>query len=161
MGTIRHPEGYCEETLNDEQRKKTAEEWVGKHVTALLTPRARDPLTGLPLADYSGEIIQTAEDKTSYDWHPPMEYFPDPVDPRRDSFVDDLSHNDFNVSEDMAFTSIATQRAYRRCQIGNNIHHCCFTCFKYNPHWWKIPICRFCYKVEKVKNCETKVTEVE
>ncbi len=102
MGTIRHPEGYCEEMLTDEDRKKNAEEWVGKYVTALLTPRARDPLTGLPLADYSGEIIQTAEDETSYDWHPPMEYFPDPVDPRRDSFVDDLSHNDFNVSENMS-----------------------------------------------------------
>ena len=112
MGTIRHPEGYCEETCTDDERKKLAEEWVRKHVTALLTPRARDPLTGLPLADYSGEIIQTAEDETSYDWHPPMEYFPDPVDPRRDSFVDDLSHNDFNVSENMEFTSIATQRAY-------------------------------------------------
>ena len=43
MGTIRHPEGYCEETLTDEQRKKSAEEWVGKHVTALLTPRVLDP----------------------------------------------------------------------------------------------------------------------
>ena len=65
MGTILHPEGYCEETLTDEDRKKNAEEWVGKHVTALLTPRARDPMTGLPLADYSGEITQTAEDETS------------------------------------------------------------------------------------------------
>ena len=161
MGTIRHPEGYCEETFTDDQRKKLAEEWVRKHVTALLTPRARDPFTGLPLEDYPGEIIQTAEDETSYDWHPPMQYFPDPVDPRRDSFLDDLSHNDFNISEDMEFTSIETQRAYRRSQLGNNIHHCCFTCFKYNPHWWKQPICRFCYMVEKKENCETQVTVVE
>ena len=149
------------ETSTEDQRKEMAKEWVRRHVTAVLTPRASDPLTGLSLEDYSGELMQTTEDETSYHWHPSRDYFPDAVDPRRDSFVHDLSHMDFNVSERMEFASICTQRAYRRCQLANNIHHCCFTCFKYNPHWWKVQICRFCYEVAKIENCETQVTEVE
>jgi hypothetical protein len=106
MGTIRHPEGYCVETCSEDQRKEIAKDWVGRHTTAILTPRASDPLTGLSLEDYSGEAMQITEDETSYHWHPSRDYFPDSVDPRRDSFVHDLSHMDFNVSERMEFASI-------------------------------------------------------
>ena len=76
MGTIRHPEGYCVETCSEDQRKEMAKEWVGRHTTAILTPRASDPLTGLSLEDYSGEAMQITEDETSYHWHPSRDYFP-------------------------------------------------------------------------------------
>jgi hypothetical protein len=82
-----------------------------------------------------GEKILAEND---FNWNPSREYFSDESHPLRLPF--DPSWN-YGRSDDGLFLDINVQRHYRRLQIANQFHRCCFTCFKYcfkHDH-----VCRF------------------
>jgi len=95
---------------------------------------------------------QQVPDTTSFDWKPcncaetngenhrskDHSYFEDSEDPRRLPFNKFLNYK----RDNNGFHDHRVQNLYRNLQIANQIHSCCFTCFKYclNAH-----ICRFGY----------------
>jgi len=121
MGTI----------AGDKNDDESSIRWVQDHLTALLTPRPNDK-NGKVWKDHIHDQLETLHEEEDYLWHPSKDYFPDDDDPRRLSFVDDLSTFDFCLDQEHNFISPETQHAYRRWQLANQIHHCCFTCWKYN-----------------------------
>jgi hypothetical protein len=56
------------------------------------------------------------------------DYFDDSEDPRRLTFDATLNYNRLPNG---SFTDKRTQNLYRNLQIANQMHSCCFTCFKY------------------------------
>lgn len=78
--------------------------------------------------------------ESAYSWTPIPPYFHDSNDPRRDSFDPDLNYTRNDNGE---FDDIRVQIISRRLQLANQIHFCCFTCFKYCMD--DEQICRFCF----------------
>ena len=64
-----------------------------------------------------------------FDWKPPKNYFNDNSDPRRLRFDHKL---DYSMLPNGDFASVKVQTRYRQLQIANQLHECCFTCWKYN-----------------------------
>jgi len=139
-----HAMGTIIGDMNDEETSKS---WVKNHLTAILAPRPIDSTRG-PMKDHIEDLLENITGEDDYLWRPPREYFPDSDDPRRASFIRDLSSLNFCVDVNLNFTSHDTQRAYRRWQLSNQIHYCCFTCWKYNlPRDSLSGKCRFCMPV--------------
>jgi hypothetical protein len=136
-------------TLGDPNDEETAKDWVKEHITALLIPRPLDTLN-FPMKDHIYDNLETLNEELDYNWQPQKDYFPDHDDPRRVSFVHDFSGMDYCIDANMNFSDSETQRAYRRWQLANQVHHCCFTCWKYNlfkGNRSSIMKCRFCMPV--------------
>ena len=67
------------------------------------------------------------------------DYFDDAEDPRRLSFNPTF---DYSRHADGTFSDPRVQNLYRNLQIANQLHSCCFTCFKY---CLMTKVCRFGY----------------
>ena len=76
--------------------------------------------------------------ETDYNWNPDKDYFRDEYNPCRDNFDPSLN---YERSCNGDFLSAQVQQQYRRLQIANQFHRCCFTCFKYCHKHDKV--CRF------------------
>ena len=76
-------------------------------------------------------------------WQVGNDYQTDSGDPRRRRLD---STWDFSRDETGEFICNDFQRHYRRLQIANQMHRCCFTCWKYEAGGKKV--CRFCYPWE-------------
>ena len=97
-------------------------------------------------------ICSKATDETAFDWMPcncgasdvtvahgsKQEFFSDSEDPRRLPFDESLDY----TRDTRGFQDSRVQNLYRNLQIANQMHKCCFTCFKY---CFKNYICRFGY----------------
>ena len=94
-------------------------------------------------------------DSTSFTWKPcdcgsnprvnhnsEIIYYDDAEDPRRLPFDPNL---DYRRHTDGAFYDHRVQNLYRNLQIANQLHNCCFTCFKYSYRKGKDCPCRFGY----------------
>ena len=93
-------------------------------VSANLVTRVDDvDIEGSP-SEKSDKIL--LED--DFNWNPSRDYFSDNNHPLRLPF--DPSWN-YDRSDDGLFYDNNVQRHYRRLQIANQFHRCCFTCFKY------------------------------
>ena len=67
-------------------------------------------------------------DEKNFLWNPSRDYFSDEGHPSREPFHSAWDYfRDFNGE----FSDINVHRQYRRIQIANQFHRCCFTCFKY------------------------------
>ena len=116
-------------TIGDDNNDESAKKWVLQHLTAILTSRPTDE-EGEPVRDHVDDNLAFLHEENEYLWHPSKDYFPDYDDPRRLSFVDDLSEFNFCMDVENNFMCPKTQLAYRRWQLANQVHHCCFTCWK-------------------------------
>lgn len=107
-------------------------------VSARLVVRHGDDKNELPIDAIDQKNQLDEEEK--YNWLPKKEYITDGDDPRRDDFDPLL---DYERSESGDFNDPSVQTKFRRLQIANQMHDCCFTCFKYciGPD----KICRFCF----------------
>ena len=111
---------------------ETDEEQISNTVTACLEERPINCNKDLEFLDAEQQGIYSSTE-LDYFWTPPFDhkhatsnYFQDNNDPRRDSFNPDLDYSRSDI-----FSSSETQSIYRRLQLANQIHQCCFTCFKY------------------------------
>ena len=92
--------------------------------------------------DIEGNDIQQINEKMldemNFNWNPSRDYFSDEGHPSREPF-----HSAWNYFRDFGgeFSDINVQRHYRRIQIANQFHRCCFTCFKYC--FKHLEVCRF------------------
>jgi len=130
-------------TIDDHNDDEAAKKWVQQHLTAMLTTRPSDE-DGHLMRDHIDDNFATLLEEADYHWHPSKDYFPDCDDPRRLSFTDDLSKLNYCMDANDNFTCPKTQIAYRRWQLANQVHHCCFTCWKYNAGKNKRTFCRRC-----------------
>ncbi len=101
-------------------------------VTACLVERPIKCNKDLEFLDAEQQEIYSSTE-LDYFWTPPYDhkhtmnnYFQDNNDPRRDSFNPDLDYSRSDV-----ISSSETQSIYRRLQLANQMHRCCFTYFKY------------------------------
>lgn len=71
-------------------------------------------------------------DVDDFNFNVSADHFADDEDPRRFRFNKDLDYNQ-EVDEDgnINFASEAVQTLHRNWQLSNQMHRCCFTCFKY------------------------------
>lgn len=111
---------------------------VKKTVTAKLINRHNTDDNELP--EQINDRNQRLSEETQYNWAPHKLYFDDTVDPRRLNFNPILNYyrNDQGYFADGFVQSLS-----RRLQLANQIHRCCFTCFKYCKD--ADNICRFCF----------------
>ena len=108
--------------LIEDQNK--VKKYVKRIVSANLVSRIGDvDITG-PYSERSD--IMLAEN--DFNWNPSRDYFSYECHPLRVPF--DPSRN-YERSDDGLFADVNVQRHYRRLQIANQFHRCCFTCFKY------------------------------
>ena len=121
---------FFDET-DEEQISKVAK-IVDNTVTACLVERPINCNKDLEFLDAEQQAIHSSTE-LDYFWTPPFDhkhatnnYFQDNDDPRRDSFNPDLDYSRSDV-----FSSSETQSIYRRLQLANQMHRCCFTCYKY------------------------------
>ena len=86
--------------------------------------------------DFEKHEKLTAE--SNFNWNPSREYFKDECHPSREPFN---SSWNFERNSDGVFSDENVQSHYRRIQVANQFHRCCFTCFKYcHKH---DEVCRF------------------
>ena len=111
---------------------------IKKTITAKLIER--HPLDTNDLPTGVTDQLQRRREEANYDWTPHTQYFADQSDPRRDPFDHTLNYNRSISGE---YADIAVQIRCRRLQIANQIHRCCFTCFKYCKD--ANNVCRFCF----------------
>lgn len=86
----------------------------------------------------SSEISEKISYENDFHWNPSRDYFKDATNPLRHPFN---SSWNYERSDDGIFSDINVQRHYRRLQIANQFHRCCFTCFKYC--YQHDQVCRF------------------
>ena len=113
-------------------------ELLKKTVTAKLIPRHTSDTNDLP--DEICDHEQRIREEKQYNWTPHADYFEDANDPRRKSFDPLLNYSRTLLGN---YVDPIVQACSRRLQIANQIHRCCFTCFKYCPAEGKV--CRFCF----------------
>ena len=90
---------------------------------------------------WEDEVIK----ENGFDWNPHKEYFRDEVDPRRirlDKYLDYNCKTD--VYGNVTFNSNQVHWRFRRLIIANQMHRCCFTCWKYINEGQAL-ICRFAF----------------
>ena len=116
----------------DEEQISKIAKIVDNTVTACLVERPINCNKDLEFLDTEQQEISSSAELDYY-WTPPFDnrhamnnYFQDYNDPRRESFNPDLDYSRVDV-----FSSSETQSIYRRLQLVNQMHRCCFTCFKY------------------------------
>ena len=112
---------------------------VKETVTCNLTPRVWNSIqkdkTGIPLKPADSLLDEDVWEDTyvksekEYEWKPHKHYFDDLKDPRRLRFDEKL---DYSMLPNGDFASTTVQLRYRQLQIANQLHECCFTCWKYN-----------------------------
>jgi hypothetical protein len=128
---------------------------IQKTVSAILIPRHHLDKNELP--DHGNDRLLRIQEECMYDWKPHKNYFTDADDPRRDAFDPTLN---YNRNADGSFEDPRVQTICRRLQISNQMHDCCFTCFKYCMDENKI--CRFCFPWPKdVNSSSTDVIVVK
>jgi hypothetical protein len=121
---------------------------INKTITANLLPRHENDFSDLP-DNIHDQILRRQEEK-HYDWLPHTQFFTDSNDPRREPFDPALNYEISNLG---LLCDMTVQIKARRLQLANQIHRCCFTCFKYcvgNDN-----ICRFCcrpYRTDTVRS---------
>lgn len=99
-------------------------------------------VTRVDASDIEGLVTQPSNeemlDEKNFLWNPSRDYFSDEGHPSREPFNSAWDYfRDFNGE----FSDINVHRHYRRIQIANQFHRCCFTCFKYcHTH---LKVCRF------------------
>lgn len=107
---------------------------VEKTVSAKLVDRIKADNNDLDGTDEA--ITELKEYEKQYDWNRNKDYFKDEVHPSRLPFNANL---DYRRDNNGKFLDEIVQTQYRRIQIANQMHTCCFTCWKY----CKDCICRF------------------
>ena len=122
----------------DPAKISALKELLRKTVSAKLISRHESDMNDLP--DEACDHELRIKEEKQYNWTPHADYFKDTNDPRRMNFNPSL-----NYSRTLSgnFIDPIVQACSRRLQIANQIHRCCFTCFKYCPIDEKI--CRFCF----------------
>ena len=122
----------------DPHQQQCLKALIRQTISAKLIPRRTDDLCDL-VQEEQERIRQIAEE-SKYEWTPHSQYFLDNTDPRRDGFNPSLN---YIRSADGQFEDPEVQSMCRRLQIANQMHRCCFTCFKYCKDGDNI--CRFCF----------------
>lgn len=122
----------------DPYAREALKKLINKTITANLIPRHESDYGDLP-DDRDDQLLRRHEEK-NYDWLPHAQYFTDANDPRREPFDPTLN---YDIGDLELFGDTTVQRKARRLQIANQIHRCCFTCFKYCVG--DDNVCRFCF----------------
>ena len=117
---------------------------IKRTISAKLVPRHPTDIKDLP--DIPADRILRQNEERDYNWSPHLGYFCDATDPRRDVFDPRLNYYRLENSE---FEDCQVQTRYRRLQLANQIHRCCFTCFKYITYGENV--CRFHFPWEEGK----------
>jgi hypothetical protein len=81
--------------------------------------------------------------------------FDDINDPRRNRFDPSLNYNRDPIS--LEFLDILVKTLYRKQQLCNQMHECCFSCWKYDRI---CKICRFNYPY-CIECCDNKTTTIK
>jgi len=85
-----------------------------------------------------------------YNFVPELTYFDDINDPRRHAFDPTRDYSRDAVTQKFNDSSIATK--YRHHQLANQMHVCCFTCFKYEKKHGR-KRCRFHFPFAYCEEC--------
>lgn len=139
-------------SINEHEQDLVKREVEAK-ITALLATRDPEDYSDIA-ADTDVERDKKVMDETEYSWQVPKNYHDDLSDPRRAR----LNPNwDYSYDETGEFTCKNFKKHYRRLQIANQMHSCCFTCWKYEAGGAKV--CRFCYpwKIDDVDATQCKI----
>ena len=109
------------DNINDQNKVK---HYVKSIVSAKLVSRTDN----VDIDCDPNEIASKAAEELNYNWCPSREYFNDIGHPSREPFNPLWK---YDRSSDGLFFDHDVQRHYRRIQVANQFHRCCFTCFKY------------------------------
>jgi hypothetical protein len=137
------------------------------------TVSARLPKRPLGYLDVDLEKIVNDADReesrlfeSDFDFNPADDYFDDKSDPRREHFDGSLDYGrDMEITQDGTilsdeFKCEKVHNMYRRLKLANQMHGCCFTCWKYNRSGNKI--CRFGFPWdEHICECDKTVIRVD
>jgi len=136
-----------------EAEKDLVKREVEAKITSLLTKREPGDYSDI-VADTDAERDKKVMDETEYSWQVPKDYHDDRSDPRRARL--DVTW-DYSYDDTGEFNCKNLKRHYRRLQIANQMHSCCFTCWKYEAGGAKV--CRFCYpwKIDDVDDSYCKI----
>ncbi len=119
---------------------------VQRTISAKLPRRLpKDAFSNRPIGCSDSSWAEETKNKETFYWNPRKDYFLDEVDPRRIRFD---SHLDYNTKTDtygrVTFNINQVHWRFRRLLIANQMHRCCFTCWKY-VHEGHALICRFAF----------------
>ena len=153
--SIKH-DGLTPESAESEDigERSALKNLIKRTISAKLIDRCETDINELP--EDCNEHTQRRDEEKQNDWAPHTQYFSDKNDPRRSTFNPVLN---YNRTASGLFQDTAVQIQARRLQIANQIHRCCFTCFKYCKDAQNI--CRFCFPwPENVNSSVNDVTFV-
>jgi hypothetical protein len=120
---------------------------IKQTVSATLMERVADDSQDLEGSDE--DIKELRYNETLFDWNTRKDYFKDEVHPSRLPFP----HNwDFGRDDDGKLRDDKVKSHYRRIQLANQMHSCCFTCWKYCSDC----ICRFGFPYIQGENNDTE-----
>ena len=110
---------------DDPVKLNRLKDYIESKITAKIVPRNPDDNDHLPAE--SQQIYRVNE--TRYNWQPEKNYFADLLDPRRNGFDPTWDYTRFDVN---TFADKRVQKQYRENILANQMHKCCFTCWKNN-----------------------------
>lgn len=125
----------------DDSHVREVKDLINKTVTAKLVPRVNDS----DLVGTDKELEELRYNEQQFEWNKHTDYFKDTDHPSRLPFPEAW---DFERNKDGEFRSQKVQSHYRRLQLANQMHNCCFTCWKYCSDC----ICRFGFPFVKGNN---------
>ena len=123
---------------HDAQEQQSLKDLIKNTITAKLIERHASDNNELPANPTEND--NSRNQKSLYNWSPLPQYLIDAEDPRREAFNPLLN---YTRNTNGQFNDIRVQILARRLQLANQIHNCCFTCFKYCKD--NEQICRFCF----------------
>lgn len=152
-------------------RQDAVKHLITRSISATLVNRPQHDESDLKGSDFDKEMQK--QEEASYDFFPSKDYFTqdvhdcntsiqksDELDPRRVPFNGSLNYSrnliidsSTGAIENDTFTDTVVQTQYRRLQLANQMHECCFTCYKYCKKEEKR--CRFNFPWER------KITDTE
>jgi len=117
--------GMHDVTSDDTLRQKAVKDIVEKTITSCLVDvSACDEIEENRVRCGNGHTFER-----DYNFVPELTYFQDVDDPRREAFDPSIDYSRDDVTH--MFNDSVTATKYRHHQLANQMHVCCFTCFKY------------------------------
>lgn len=118
-------------------KQDAVKQLVSRTVSARL-PKRPLGFSDVDLKDDEDDWDEMRLEEEDFEFNPDDDYFKDENDPRREHFDGSLDYGRVtNIKYDGTilsdeFKSAKVQNLYRRLKLANQMHLCCFTCWKYN-----------------------------
>ena len=125
------------------EKQQAVKDLVARTFTAKLVSRPPGDKSDFPLGLSEKEYDALKESENEFTFCVDKNHYPDATDPRRLAFDAEMFKGTEEAKECLRIH-------YRRLQIANQMHRCCFTCYKYCQFQEKV--CRFHFPYSE-ENC--------